>query len=526
MGLSHLLKLKNLFPALLAFLAIACYLTALEGQFLYDDEFLIQRNQLLGNPQLWSSMLTNSSTFGSGGVDSFFRPLQLLTYGLVFQINGADPFVFHWINILLHSLNSVLLFVFLSRFLKLIEVSHFETIAFFTSLIWLVHPVHTEAIAYISGTADPLSVAFSLSSLIFCLRQTRLSLVFAVVFSGLALLSKEGAVTLSGIVFALFLCLHLKSESQFALAFKRAALYTLPFLMLAGFYTTLRGSVLNLDDSFKFYTEANVYTQSIWYRTLTAMAAVSDYLQLLLWPTGLHIDREYKVYTDFLEPKVVFGFALTLFSFILTAWSLRSRKHVLLFGLLWFWSTHSLHTGIFLPLNSLFLEHWLYLPSIGLILLLAYSAFQIQRRFHILIMVGFLGVAFAFGLKTMEQNRVWKDPITLYTHILNFSPNVARVHNNLAMALSDKGDLKQAELHYLKSISIRDDYPQVRHNLGLIYLRQGNLEKALAEFTRAVSMQESFYHSYVYLAQCHERLGEKEKALKALELFEKHRPKF
>lgn len=506
------------YPIVLLLSTLLCYFTAIQGQFVYDDEFLIQKNVLLTEPHLWSSFFHTSTTFGSGGQDSFYRPLQILLYGLVYQIDGLNSSIFHILNILLHGLNAVLIFIFLKNLLNIMKVEHAKEIGFGTALIWLAHPIHTEAITYISGTADPLYVLFTLCTLILCLKQGLLAYIASLAFMVLSLMSKETAVTSSGLV---LITLLVSGKPM-----RQSLLRSFPYILLASSYITLRGNILNLDESFSFYSDANIYTNSILVRVYTAMSALTDYVSLIFWPQNLSIDKTASPVTA-INFKVVLGLLLTVFSFAGLLWSFIKKQWLWFFPLAWFWCIHILHTGIPLPLNSFFLEHWMYLPLLAFAFAIVTTWFYLSRNKHLFFRLALpVFIFLTLGHLTSRQNLVWANPISLYTHILKFSPDVARVHNNLAMAYSDIGNLDLAEFHYKKALEYRDDYPQIYHNLGLVYLRKNETKKALDLFNQAVALKPNFFQSYLYIAKCYEILGESEKAKEANQLFETYKPKY
>ncbi|HAG92024.1 MAG TPA: hypothetical protein DCL41_09135 [Bdellovibrionales bacterium] len=344
-----------------------------------------------------------------------------------------------------------------------------------------------------------------------------------------AFLSKEASVTFPGLLFAiLFTQPRLETWKE---KWKKIFLQVSPSLLCAGIYAGLRAGPLDFQNSFQFYDTQNVYTESVWVRLYTALAGLPKYVQLWAWPDWLQIDRAFPVYVDFFTAPVLMGFGLFLLSLLGV---LRGKQNPLLaFASLWFWAYHSLHTGLLLPLNSFFLEHWMYIPSFSFALVSVYGADQMAKRlsskFNTKILYGVVLLwTLLLGIRTHFQNEVWSTPISLYKHILTTSKEVARVHNNLGMAYSDRGDSQKAEEHYLKAIEINDIYPQVRHNLGLLYLRQGKIDLGIYQLKEALHIQPDFYPSFIYLSKAYEFQGNEklkkfyeEKARKAQPQFSK-----
>lgn len=499
-------------------LVLVIYSNALRGGFLYDDEFLIQKNRIVQNIELFPQAFVTSTTEGSGGKDSFYRPMQIVAYSLIDLGFGLDPFWFHFLNVIIHGLNVILVFLlFTSLFMHWGLKKEY---GLFVALLWAAHPIHTEAVAYISATADPLHFFFGLLFLLTGIKPKRKWQILSLVFLILALLTKEASVTFPALLFAARLSLHPTD-------YKKALKASLPALGIAAGYILLRKTWLDFDDSFVFYTSENIYTNSVLNRLYTGFAALTKYLELLIWPDHLQIDRSFPVYTSLFSLKVLIGATLTALSLV-PLFKFKTISPWWLFAALWFWGYHILHMGVLLPLNSLFLEHWMYVPSLALISIFVVLLFKIFERINLKTVAVLLVLAStaALALRTHRQNAVWNNPISLYTHILKGSPQIARVHNNLAMAYSDKNQFDKAKEHYLKSIEIDDSYPQVRHNLGLLYLRQNQVDKGIFQLKRALEINPGFFHSHLYLSKAYEFKGESELARHHLQKFNELSPQF
>ncbi len=476
---------------------LVVYGNVYENRFLYDDEFLIEKNTFIRSWDRLSAIFSSSSTAGAGKSDSFYRPIQALFYLITFQIFGLSTFAFHLLNIILHACNSTLVFALGRR------LGFGLWGSWMGALLWSVHPIHTEAVTYMSATADPGHALFVLAGLVALIptfswpRILTASLLFV-----LALLSKEAAIVFPALV---SVCLYYLSKDPLKI---KTYYRTAPFWIIALMYLFARSTVLDFEHSFRFYEQANLYTESVWIRTLTFLATLPAYLELLFFPSGLHIDRHFPVYTSLASFSVCFGFILLVGAMAVVWRSLRRRWLIGAWGVLWVFSAHFPHTGILIPMNSFFLEHWLYLPSVGFFLTfpMGLASLGSPRWRNILLVVCFL-CTLILSILTWRQNRIWATPFSLYSHILKFNPGVARIHNNLAMAYSEEGKVEQAIVHYKKAISITDSYPETHHNLGLAYLRLGRLDEGIFHLERAVEINSDFYFSYDFLAQAYAAKG-------------------
>ncbi|MGZ3773974.1 MAG: tetratricopeptide repeat protein [Pseudobdellovibrionaceae bacterium] len=496
------------------------YSNVYSNSFLYDDEFLIQKNQLIRSWDAFFKIFQTSSEGGAGGVSSFYRPLQTITYLLVYQLFGLSTFGFHLLNVTLHALNVCMVFLVLKR----LRVS--DLVSFSTSLIWGLLPLHVEAVTYQSATADPLHTFFILSGLFILLKsqisdESYLSQVINLALSSLmfllALLSKESAIVFPALAVICIFCVSDKERWKF-----RSYLKTLPFWIIAVFYFIARFTILNFNQTFHFYKTANIYTENILYRIFTFFATLPNYLKLMAFPFDLHMDREFSVYTTLTEPVVCLGAVILASVIIFMIWSRGQHQKILFVGLAWFFAAYFPSTGILLPVNSFFLEHWLYLPCIGLFCGML-SLFQKHKRSLILFTVG---VSVYYGLRTYQQNTIWENPISFYGNILKYNPNAERALNNIAMAYTDLHDYQKAIGFYNRAISVSDSYAQTRHNLGLALLNIGNISEAIKNFERAITINPDFYYSYELLYQIYQRSGDQEKAADYLKKYDMTVKKF
>ncbi len=485
---------------------LAAYCNVYGNGFLLDDEFLLQKNRFIEDADYFWRIFTSSSTMGAGGTDSFYRPMQTLAYFIVVQIFGLQIPAIHALNVVLHAINACLIFGLGVGRLKIKPL-----FAFSAALIWAAHPLHTEAVTYMSATADPLHAMFVLLALVNSRR-----IWVANIFFIFGLMSKESAIVLPLLVMVLE---AVESEEPFHW---RTYLRTWPLWVTTVLYLIARKTVLNFDDTFSFYKEANIYTENIAFRALTFLGTLPMYGYLLLWPHNLHMERDFPVFAGWTLEPILGGLFLLAGALAIFLERNKSWRPFSL-AALWFFMAHIPHTGVLLPVNSLFLEHWMYLPSIGLILGL--MAWLSRTRIPGLPVLAVSAIiALALGSVTFIQNRVWASPITFYENILRAAKGNCRVHNNLGMAYAERGEGDRAIEQYLKAVAIKDVYAQVRHNLAEEYMRRGDLQEAIVQLKRALDIDPQFYYSYKNLAAVYQRLGDQKEAQRYFDLYQKIRP--
>lgn len=488
---------RFLAPGLLILAIFVAYGDIYNFAFLYDDEFLIIKNQFLESFSNLGRIFSSSSTAGAGGTDSFFRPMQIVAYLAINQIFGREAWAFHLLNLSLHACNALLIFL-LGRKLRISQA-----VAAAVALVWAVHPLHTEAVTYMSATADTLHVLFLLLGIYTSLFVQRpVGVILGIVLFGLALLSKESAIVFPALLTVM--TFYLSKDDRWSW---RQYLATIPFWAIAAGYFLLRRTWLNLNDDFAMYKTANVYSESILNRTFTFLATLPSYVQLILWPTGLHMDRQFSVYTDLFLGPVLWGLVIVIG---VIAFGVLSRA--IAFIGLWFIAAHIPHAGILIPANALFLEHWMYLPTIGAVLMLGHGVDQFRPNLKNWAVIGLLMVALALGLQTHRQNRVWESAISFFSNTLAHNPGSDRTRHNLAMAFSDVGRNDEALEQYQIVVEHTDQYPQPFHNMGRIYLERGQYDKAEIYFKRAIAINPRFFQSYAALVELYQLKGDRVQA--------------
>jgi hypothetical protein len=332
---------------LVAALGFLAYAGILKGAFVWDDEVLVVKDAYIRDFAHLKNIFTENILGGVKRMSAFYRPLQILTYALDFSLWKLDPFGYHLTNILLH------IGVALAVFFFLLALAAPPRAALWASLFFVVHPVHTEAVSYVSGRADPLVALFVFLCLTFYIRQASRQRAglgsVPIVFAAAALLSKESALLLPLMV----LLYHVTFRTRV----RRAGFWGL--LGVCAGYAVLRRAF-----SSHLAGEMDVVLP-FFQRIPGFFAAFTQYLRLLVWPAGLHMEYGQPRFS-FADPRVLLGAVLCAGSVVLF-FKLRRRDPLLSFAIGWFLLTLAPVANIF-PVNAYLAEHWLYLPSVGFFL--------------------------------------------------------------------------------------------------------------------------------------------------------------
>ena len=482
---------------ILASLGFAVHFPALQGQLIWDDQYLAHENPLIKSPLLVLENFRHHLFLGS--FSSHYRPVQNISYIVDYLIWNTDLYGFHLSNILWHVASGILLFLLLEKLLGgLLENggavvgrrSIFAAAAFCVALLWVVHPVHSAAVDYISGRADSLAFFFSCGAWLLYLRAqaasrrlVRASLFFlAGIGLLLALCSRESAL----LWLSIFL-LHLFAfENKMALRSK--CLVAILCLCVAGMYAGLR----QLPERQAHASPAMGWSAPV--RATLIFRALGDYGRLLSWPTKLHMERTVfdpdslqsntgwrkEIEVEYLSV----GGLLMAIMLLIGAYRKGFARPVRAFGAAWFFLAFLPVSNLF-DLNATVAEHWLYLPSVGFLIFATGCCLEFPRTLFRFVAPLACLAALALGARSFVRSTDWVDEETFYRRTLAAGGTSIRMALNLGQIYSLRGDYAQAEALYRRILKISPDYFVARTNLGDALVHQGKMEEANALFAAA-----------------------------------------
>ncbi len=467
---------------------IIVYFNALFGQFVWDDDFLIVNNSLVHSlVGVWSYFTPAPYThLASYSPEGFYRPLTMAYFSLVYQF-FHNPFGFHLVQIFMHIVNTILVFILFRKFLR-------EKIAFFLSIIFLVHPMSTEAVAYISATQDVLSFGFGLLALL-VLTQSNFSIRKVLLASSLlllALLTRE-----SGMAFVAFIFIY-------GLLFNRKYLskYVLALMGSVFFYTILR---IFIGKVFYFSQVISpIMQQPLGIRLLNIPKILQFYIGTFFFPWKLSTARVWVVmlpsFNNFYLPLIVIiALASMLVLFIITVWKRRDKNiGPLIFFVLWLVLGLALFLQI-IPLDLMVAERWFYTPMVGLLGIagLVVEHFKQLKTILRFIILGLVVVILTLlSARTIMRNFDWYSKWTLYSHDIKISPESFILQTNLGVELIKSGDLEEAKKHFEQSIKLAP-YNFVNYaNLGVLYTSQKNYSAAADYYRKSIAENKYNYAAY------------------------------
>ena len=418
---------------LLATAAFLAYANTFTGEFVWDDASSVLLHKHVQDPSKFFQLFREDQHAFGRGQGNFYRPLVSASFMLDFALSKPaageelSPFLFHLTNAAWHAAAAILLFALLAR----VGAPRFVQLA--ASAVYVVHPLHTEAVAYISGRADMMSAAFMYAGLYVAARDRAGwgGSILAALLAGLCficgLLSKEAAFIFPLLAGLLIFRPVEGVDRKAAVYARRSAVFVLSLAIL-GVYAVLRSTVLH------FGTQTTPET-GLGERVVELLQAYALYLRLLIVPTGLHMER---TLDGVGAATAVAGAVLLAVTVALAVFSWRRGQRRAAMGLVWFLITWLPISGLF-PLNAPMAEHWMYLPMAGLLWAVAELAWAFAQkpapRYAVVAAAYGLGVVFL--ALTVARNRDWHDNESIFLATLDKNPDSTRVRYNLAVTYED-----------------------------------------------------------------------------------------
>jgi protein O-mannosyl-transferase len=449
--------------------AFTLYGPALDGPFLFDD---------LGLP-FYSPAFAQQPLLGwVSGV----RPLLMLSYWLNFQASGRDPWSYHAGNILLHAAVSIFVFLLLYRILRLRSIDTRKALfpAAIASVLFLVHPIQTEAVGYIAGRSELLAGFFVLAALVVYSNPNLTTIswrtaAIVLVLYGCAVLSKEQAAVLPVLLFSMDVLLRGRSVRETLSLGKRLyyPLAGLGIVAVAAIFALLARSAT---------AGFNVPGIHWWEYLFTQFRVWFIYLKLALAPFGQNADYDLPVSHTLTEHGALFGL-LALAAGAVIAWRMRKRYALAVFGFVTF-AVLLLPTSSVIPIQDLAAERRMYVPLLGLLIVLMEVLSRVQPTVGVT--AGVVTALFLSSALTYDRAKVWGSDIAFWSDTVKQSPAKSRGYIHLAYAYVRAHRCSDAVTVAERAKDPIRNTPELLAMLGHAYACEHKMPDAVQAFERAV----------------------------------------
>jgi len=472
------------------------YYNAIDNQFIWDDEFLILKDSTIKD---WGNL---ASIFTKGVIDDSalnsvgaYRPLQTLSFMADYSIWRYCAEGYHFTSLMCH------IFTVISLYFLIVNLFGDRILAGLASLVYSLHPLHVEAVGYISGRSDIISAFFVINAFnSYLLYEKKGKIVHAfmtVILFAMALFSRENSI--------IFPVIILSYNYIFKKHVKKYLLMGLT--VIAIMYMEFRFILLK-----KILLSA-MPQNDLLLRIPSVFEAFLNYIMLLIFPCKLHMEYGYKYY-QFYDFKVIAGMMVFVF---LLYYIIKGKNNIVRYGLIFFILTFIPISNV-IKLNAYMAEHWMYTPAIGFCIIFGYFVnLCILNKNRYIKEIGCMILLIAviyYGSTSYNQNILWGDPEKLYKNILKYNKFSVRALLNISTFYVESGRYSEAEIACLDALKINRNCVIAYINLGVVYEARNEYREAEDMLLRAINLEPANTIAYNNLGILYLKKGNNEEGKK------------
>jgi tetratricopeptide (TPR) repeat protein len=505
---------KKLHLIILFVFGFLLYANTITHDYTQDDAIVINDNdfvkkgfsgigEILGNDTFLGFFKVKKNLVAGGR----YRPLSLVTFAVEYQFFGESPTVSHFINVVLYALTGMLLYLVVLQFFHNKSTSEGYFIALATAMLFLAHPIHTEAVANIKGRDEIMALLGSLGALYFAMKYALkgnfVQLIFAGICFFLGILSKENTITFLAVIPLAIFTFTKTEASKIGISTSVLVAFAAAFLIIR---SSILGDAANLTANANMELMNNPYLKwtgsqyvdfSSGEKFGTIFYTLGKYLVLLIFPHPLTHDYyppQIPMMT-FADGQVIFTLLIYIGAGIYALMRL-PKKDPIAFGIIYFIATLSVVSNLVFPIGTNMGERFMFMPSVGVCLIAAVLLYKLANKrianwsdlkLALPIIALFL---VGFSLKTVVRNMAWKNNYTLFSTDIQTSINSAKLNNSMAGITSEEAIkpenaakkqqmLNDAIRYGLKARELHPTYANPNVIIGNAYLYLGDYQKSI-----------------------------------------------
>ena len=505
--LGNVLKNPLSILALLSLIGYLAYSNTFSADFHFDDT-----SNIVENPKIKD--LSNFLNLAGS------RSVGFLTFALNYRFGGLEVFGYHLVNLLIHIATGFLVYLLI---LLLFKASNdppqsgqeqgssplLAWIALAAALLFVAHPIQTQAVTYIVQRFASLAALFYILAVVGYLkwRLGGRSKKGSAAWYGLAFIATVLAMKTKENTFTLPMMLLIMEGTFFRPLSRLRWVFLIPFLMTLAIIPSSIPDALGEGEAGLIRETTEI---SRWEYFLTQTRVIVTYLRLLILPIAQTVDYDYPIFHSLWTPSVFISFVF-LTSLLLGAvfllfrpQSTRYNSRLVSFGILWFFLALSIESSI-IPIRDVIFEHRMYLPFAGVLIAtagwvgggLGQTQWRVRKE---VVIAGFLAILVVLAFATYERNKVWQDGLTLWGDGVRKAPNKPRPHHNFGSSLLARGYQKEALEQFQTTLDLDPEYAMAHLNIGKIYKDQRRYAEAVEEYNKALALEPD-------IAQIHSNLG-------------------
>jgi Flp pilus assembly protein TadD len=493
-------------------LAFAVYCNTLLNGFVYDDHFQVEQNPYAHSAKHVGRIFTSTvwSFQGEEGKTNYYRPLMTFGFLICNKIFQSLPYGFHLVNVLLNCV--VVWLVFLTCSMLLLD----DIVALVAAVIFALHPIHTEVVAWVAAVTELEMAVFYLGSLVLFLRlgsvpakDIRKSTILMCACFVLALLSKEQAMTLA-VLATIYECFYRpdRETSSWKTKFSRYG----GFWVIGALYLVFRVTVLGGLAPVRQHADVT-WPQAF----LSAFGLAGQYAAKLFWPHPLLAAYVFRKSVSVGDPWVLAGITVSVLAggLFICLWK-RARNYS--FAVIWVAVTLAPVLNARWMATNVFTERYLYLPSMGFCALLGGGLVFVFRRlagmraWRWALTAAVIILFIIAGSAIVARNRVWRDDFTLVTQTLAVEPHASYMRLDLGVLEWNLHRKAEAERDWQVALADMPDNAIALSNLGMANLENKRYGEAANYLQQAIALRPRFAAPHIHLAGVYAAKGDQIRA--------------
>ena len=441
---------------------------------------------VFANPMVLGGLSVRTVKWAFTNHTPYWHPVTWISHLADVTLLGPEPQGMHAMNLAIHLANVLLLFVGLTRL-----TSRVVPAALVTALFAL-HPLHVESVAWIAERKDLLSTFFFLAALnayvAYAQRPGRLRYAGVAIAFALSLMCKPMFVTLP--VLLLLLDYWPLARLANGPSLTRLCLEKVPLALLS-----IPSMIVTYVGQERTGTVSKLATLPLPARAANASVACAAYLRKTVWPSDL---AAFYPYPDAWPMPAVAVSVAVLLALTTVAIALRRRMPYLLFGWLWYLVSLLPVIGFIQVGNQSMADRFTYVPLVGIFVMIAWAADEAVRgpRARMIAVAAAVVVLIACATVARAQVYTWSSSTTMWSRVLEVSPDSVYAHSALGAELADQGDLQAARAQQEEALRLRPSDPDAHNELGKLDAERGDLEHAIRHFSAAAERRQDFGEAF------------------------------
>jgi protein O-mannosyl-transferase len=493
----HRFDIGAIYPIFLIVIVLIVMFPALQNEFInWDDEVYITKNEVIKQVPF-----SNLAEIFTHKINNFSVPLTLLSFQIEYYFFGLNPFPYHFNNLLLHLANVILMYFFVKALVLSVRTQTTATktettAAFFVALLFGIHPMNVESVAWATERKDLLYTFFTLLALLQYLYTSQNEIItninqlktkhywLSILFFVLSLLSKPQAIFFPVILLLIDYWKQADNQAIWRVLSPKKLIFKIPYFVisfLAGLYLLLnvgtRVSEKTLDYGF-------------FDRFLFSCYQVCLYLVKFFFPFNLNNFYEYPIQTNGFYPFIFYTAPFALVGFLaFVSWKFRTNKLVV-FGLLFYFANIFIFLQLFSVNTAIAYERFNYLAYNGLFLIGVVSLQKIKLSDYA--KIGLVAYLVLFGILSFQRCKIWQNNIVFFADMAQKNPNDFIANSialkNIGDALMEKQQLPEAIEKFTQSMGKDPTYDQAYLGRAYAYFISKRYKEAILDYNKFLAL--------------------------------------